>query len=47
MVGTPFTSPPDLAERFAGGLPLTPFDATTFYTPGAKGYTDFPPAATV
>jgi N-ethylmaleimide reductase len=43
VFGKPFTSNPDLPERFAAGLPLTPFDATTFYTPGAKGYTDFPP----
>jgi len=45
VFGKPFTSNPDLAERFAAGLPLTPFDATTFYTPGAKGYTDFLPAS--
>jgi N-ethylmaleimide reductase len=42
VFGKPFTSNPDLAERFAAGLPLTPFDVTTFYTPGPKGYTDFP-----
>jgi N-ethylmaleimide reductase len=45
VYGKPFTSNPDLAERFAAGLELTPFDATTFYTPGEKGYTDFLPAA--
>jgi N-ethylmaleimide reductase len=45
VIGKPFTSNPDLAERYASGAALTPFDATTFYTPGAKGYTDFPPAA--
>jgi len=45
VFGKPFTSNPDLAERFASGLELTPFDATTFYTPGAKGYTDFLPAS--
>ena len=44
VFGKLFTSNPDLPERFAGGLALTPFDATTFYTPGAKGYTDFLPA---
>ena len=32
----------DLPERFAVGAPLTPFDASTFYTPGPKGYIDFP-----
>ena len=44
MFGKLFTSNPDLPERFASGIDLTPFDATTFYTPGAKGYTDFLPA---
>jgi N-ethylmaleimide reductase len=44
VFGKPFTSNPDLAERFASGAALTPFDATTFYTPGPKGYTDFLPA---
>jgi N-ethylmaleimide reductase len=44
VFGKPFTSNPDLPERFAAGLPLTPFDTTTFYTPGPKGYTDFLPA---
>ena len=42
VFGKPFTSNPDLPERFAGGLELTPFDATTFYTPGPKGYIDYP-----
>jgi N-ethylmaleimide reductase len=45
VFGKLFTSNPDLPERFASGLDLTPFDATTFYTPGAKGYTDFLPAS--
>jgi N-ethylmaleimide reductase len=45
VFGKPFTSNPDLAERFASGAALTPFDATTFYTPGPKGYTDFLPAS--
>ena len=45
VFGKPFTSNPDLAERFASGLELTPFDATTFYTPGPKGYIDFLPAS--
>jgi N-ethylmaleimide reductase len=45
VFGKLYTSNPDLAERFAAGVPLTPFDATTFYTPGAKGYTDFLPAS--
>ena len=45
VFGKLFTSNPDLPERFATGAPLTPFDATTFYTPGPKGYTDFLPAS--
>jgi N-ethylmaleimide reductase len=45
VFGKLFTSNPDLAERFASGMELTPFDATTFYTPGPKGYTDFLPAS--
>jgi N-ethylmaleimide reductase len=45
VFGKPFTSNPDLPARFAAGLELTPFDATTFYTPGPKGYTDFLPAS--
>lgn len=45
VFGKLFTSNPDLAERFASGMDLTPFDATTFYTPGPKGYTDFLPAS--
>jgi N-ethylmaleimide reductase len=44
VFGKFFTSNPDLPERFANGLELTPFDATTFYSPGPKGYTDFLPA---
>ena len=42
VFGKPFTSNPDLPERFAVGAPLTSFDASTFYTPGPKGYIDFP-----
>jgi len=45
VFGKLFTSNPDLPERFASSFELTPFDATTFYTPGAKGYTDFLPAS--
>jgi N-ethylmaleimide reductase len=45
VFGKLFTSNPDLPERLASGIELTPFDATTFYTPGAKGYTDFLPAS--
>ena len=27
------------------GAPLNPWDAATFYTEGAKGYTDYPAVA--
>ncbi|MDN0084520.1 alkene reductase [Crenobacter sp. SG2305] len=36
---------PDLAERLRDGTPLAPFDRTTLYTPGPRGYTDYPPYA--
>jgi N-ethylmaleimide reductase len=39
--GKPFISNPDLAERFAKDLELTPWDDSTFYSGGAKGYTDY------
>jgi N-ethylmaleimide reductase len=42
--GSPFISNPDLVERFKNGLALTPPDSSTFYTPGPKGYTDYPRA---
>lgn len=35
---------PDLPARLEHGLALNVPDATTFYTPGAKGYTDYPVA---
>ena len=41
VFGKLFTSNPDLPQRFEKSAELTPFDATTFYTPGEKGYTDF------
>jgi len=40
--GVPYLANPDLPERFKAGAPLNEADATTFYTPGAKGYTDYP-----
>ncbi len=40
--GKPYISNPDLAERFAEKAPTAPWDETTFYTAGAKGYTDYP-----
>ena len=45
--GKLFTSNPALPHRFATGAALTPFDASTFYAPGPKGYTDFPSLAAV
>jgi N-ethylmaleimide reductase len=42
--GAPFISNPDLVERFKSGLPLAQPDQSTFYTPGPKGYTDYPTA---
>jgi N-ethylmaleimide reductase len=41
--GKPFISNPDLIERFRRNLPLNTMpDVSTFYTPGAKGFTDYP-----
>lgn len=45
--GKPFISNPDLVERFKNNIPLAPQDFTTFYTPGEKGYTDYPVAESV
>jgi N-ethylmaleimide reductase len=41
-VGRPLLANPDLVERWKTGAPLNPPDRDTFYTPGAKGYTDYP-----
>jgi N-ethylmaleimide reductase len=40
--GVPFLANPDLPVRFAKGVPLNAPDPSTFYTPGPKGYTDYP-----
>ncbi|HLZ89645.1 MAG TPA: hypothetical protein VKQ52_20470, partial [Puia sp.] len=40
--GRSFLSNPDLDKRIAANAPLNEPDLTTFYTPGAKGYTDYP-----
>lgn len=40
--GVPFLANPDLVERFKKDAPLNTPDPNTFYTPGAKGYTDYP-----
>jgi N-ethylmaleimide reductase len=43
-VGRSFLANPDLEERWKKNLPLNSPDFSTFYTPGAKGYTDYPVA---
>ena len=40
--GKPFISNPDLPERFASHAELAKWDESTFYTPGEKGFTDYP-----
>lgn len=40
--GKLFISNPDLVERFADNAKLNEWDQDTFYTPGPKGYTDYP-----
>ncbi len=44
--GRPFLANPDLVARMHKNAPLNAPDQTTFYTPGAKGYTDYPVVAT-
>jgi N-ethylmaleimide reductase len=43
--GKPFLANPDLIARFTQGTALNPPDMSTFYTPGPKGYTDYPALA--
>lgn len=43
--GRLFISNPDLPQRLARGLPLTPYDPTTFYGQGPEGYIDYRAAA--
>jgi 2,4-dienoyl-CoA reductase-like NADH-dependent reductase (Old Yellow Enzyme family) len=40
--GRPFIANPDLVDRIRTGAPLNAWDAKTFYTQGAEGYTDYP-----
>ena len=40
--GVPLLANPDLPERFRQNAPLNTPDQSTFYAPGAKGYTDYP-----
>ena len=42
--GRAFLANPDLVTRLERGLPLNAPDFATFYTPGPKGYTDYPTA---
>jgi N-ethylmaleimide reductase len=41
-VGKGFLANPDLVKRWQAAAPLNAPDPATFYTPGAKGYTDYP-----
>lgn len=45
--GVQFLANPDLPRRFKLGLPLNEPDPSTFYTPGPKGYIDYPALAEV
>lgn len=40
--GRSFLANPDFVERIIAGAPLNPVDFTTIYSPGPKGYTDYP-----
>ncbi|MGC4118534.1 MAG: alkene reductase [Myxococcales bacterium] len=42
--GRPFLANPDFVARLQQGLPLNAPDFKTFYTPGPRGYTDYPTA---
>jgi NADPH2 dehydrogenase len=42
-IGRPYTSNPDLPFRYKQGIPLTPYQRETFFTPKLdKGFHDFP-----
>lgn len=41
----PFLANPDLVRRMRADAPLNTVDMATFYTPGSKGYTDYPELA--
>ena len=41
-VGKPFLANPDLVARWKTGAAMNTPDMNTFYTPGPKGYTDYP-----
>ena len=42
VYGTKFLANPDLPERFRRGAPLNDPDRATYYSPGERGYTDYP-----
>jgi N-ethylmaleimide reductase len=42
VFGHHFISNPDLVDRVKAGVTLVEPDQSTFYSPGAKGYTDYP-----
>jgi len=44
--GTKFLANPDLPERFKRGAQLNDPDKSTFYSPGERGYTDYPTLST-
>ncbi|NJM93232.1 MAG: hypothetical protein HC861_12120, partial [Rhodospirillaceae bacterium] len=41
----PFLANPDLVQRMQADAALNAVDMATFYTPGPKGYTDYPALA--
>jgi len=43
--GRPFLANPDLVARMKADAPMNAIDMDSFYTPGAKGYTDYPALA--
>ena len=42
--GRAYIANPDLVRRMREGLALADFNSHALYTPGPKGYTDYPPA---
>ena len=45
VFGRPFLANPDLVARMKADAPMNALDMGSFYTPGAKGYTDYPTLA--
>jgi hypothetical protein len=45
VYGRHYIANPDLGKRFAKGAALNPYDRSTFYGGGEKGYTDYPALA--